>query len=309
MNNNSGPIFIVGAPRSGTTLLQYMLRSHPEICVPTGESHFIIPLYRNEEKYHSFETLKDIKDALKDIYAKSRDFLETDLHGIKFDLENVAHILFEHKIKNTADFVETLFSVNAEGENKKRWGEKTPYYILHLDIILKLFPAAQIVHIIRDGRDCALSMLDRSKDLGIVSLYHAAQVWEQYVLAGQEFGGRCKNSQYYQFRYEDLVTNPKDEMSKLCEYLNIDFSDSVISYKKAKGSNLATPLLANPIRSDNLYKWHEQMTEKQIRLFESIAGYVLKMNSYELSTECKQLPIYKKAYYRTQKDILKFFSN
>ena len=57
------PIFIVGAPRSGTTLLQYMLRSHPNISIPTGESHFFIPLLKNSKKYGDLNKLKNVKNV------------------------------------------------------------------------------------------------------------------------------------------------------------------------------------------------------------------------------------------------------
>jgi len=68
------PIFIVGAPRSGTTLLQYMLRSHPNISLPTGESHFMIPLYRNAERIRRFKKVRNIRRVLEAMYQQSAEF-------------------------------------------------------------------------------------------------------------------------------------------------------------------------------------------------------------------------------------------
>ena len=85
-----GPIFIVGAPRSGTTLLQYMLRSHPRISLPTGESHFIVPLYRNTAMFGDLTKIENVRAVLVEMYRRSADFLDTDLHGLKFDIDGCA---------------------------------------------------------------------------------------------------------------------------------------------------------------------------------------------------------------------------
>ncbi|MDV7391231.1 sulfotransferase, partial [Arthrospira platensis SPKY1] len=77
------PIFIVGAPRSGTTLLQYMLRSHPEISLPTGESHFLVPLYRDQNAYGDLSRVENITRVLEAMEAQSASFLHTDLHGLR----------------------------------------------------------------------------------------------------------------------------------------------------------------------------------------------------------------------------------
>ena len=87
------PIFIVGAPRSGTTLLQYMLRSHPRISLPTGESHFFVPIYHNRAQYGDLTKYENIRRVLEEMYRRSRNFLETDLHGIRFDIDSFAELL------------------------------------------------------------------------------------------------------------------------------------------------------------------------------------------------------------------------
>jgi len=80
------PFFIVGAPRSGTTLLQYMLRSHPNLSLPTGESHFFIPLYRKRKAFGDLRRRDNIGKVLEAMYRQSADFLDTDLHGLHFDI-------------------------------------------------------------------------------------------------------------------------------------------------------------------------------------------------------------------------------
>ena len=69
-----------------------------------------------------------------------------------------------------------LFEKNAAGEGKLRWGDKTPYYVLHMPMLLGRFPGAQFIHLIRDGRDVALSLFDRRHDR-IIDQYRAVKLF------------------------------------------------------------------------------------------------------------------------------------
>ncbi len=273
------PVFIVGAARSGTTLLQYMLRSHPALSLPTGESHFFIPFYERSEEFGDLGDPENLRRALEEVYEFKRNFFDEEFHGIKFDVEWLHGQLISAGCRNIADMISMIFQLNARGENKQRWGDKTPYYILHLDTLLTMFPRAKVVHIIRDGRDCALSMLQRKWDLKIFNVYHAAYLWRRYVEAGRAFG-RDHPERYFEIRYEDLLSDPEGEMEKLCNYLGIEFSDSVINYKKTTVGQ-KTPLLAQPLKRDNMYKWKEKMSPADIRIFESMSGDALAACGYE----------------------------
>jgi len=174
-SRQQGPIFIVGAPRSGTTMLQYRLRNHPHISLPTGESHFFIPLYRNLESFGDLRQVDNIRRVLQAMHEQSRDFLETDLHGVKFDVDRLARELHAEGRHTMPAIISGLFEKNARGEGKSRWGDKTPYYVMHLPKLLEWFPDAQIVHLIRDGRDVALSLFGRQHDFSVYNTYFAAE--------------------------------------------------------------------------------------------------------------------------------------
>ena len=174
-----------------------------------------------------------------------------------------------------------IFQENAKAEGKTRWGDKTPYYILHLDTLLEMFPDAQFIHLIRDGRDCALSMLERKWDLQIFNTYHAAYIWNRYVTTGQNFGERHPEC-YFELRYEDILNQPELSLKKLCNFLHIQFDDSVINFRKSDGSG-KTPLLTKPLQRSNQSKWKSQMSEKQLEVFESLAGTTLEKCGYELA--------------------------
>lgn len=282
------PIFIVGAPRSGTTLLQRMLRSHPNICSPTGESHFIIPLYKNQRKY-SLDSPEGIKAVLEEMRRISREFVEEDLHGLVFDTDSLAKEFHEMGVKSVIDVITALFEKNMRGEGKRRWAEKTPYYILHMETILELYPESQFIHIIRDGRDSALSMLKRRHDLKIYTVYQAAHVWKKYVDTGQKIGSSLPKDVYFELRYEDLIEDPHKKLAEVCDFLNEPFSTKMVDFQKSKDPKTKTPLLRKEIQKDNKNKWERQMSLWQICLFESIAKETLVRNKYPLASSAKPI--------------------
>ncbi len=297
------PIFIVGAARSGTTLLQYMLRSHSRISLPTGESQFMIPLYRNAAKFGDLCRLENVRQVLQEMYRISANFLETDLHGMRFDIETLSRESRAQGCDTIPKIIAGLFEKNARGEGKARWGDKTPYYILHLQTIKEMFPNAQIIHVIRDGRDCALSMLSRKYDLGIYNTYHAAKHWQQYVETGQAIGHELGSDVYYEIRYEDILADPVVAMKKICVFLEEEYNDSLVNFNKSSEPG-KTPLLQKPIQQDNAQKWRRLMTHRQIRTFESEAGHTLVRNGYPVITRAKPLPLLLNVTYRLHNKIM-----
>jgi hypothetical protein len=293
------PVFIVGAPRSGTTLLQYILRSHPNISLPTGESHFFIPLYRNASLYGDLNLVENIKKVLSAMYQQSAEFLDTDLHGIKFDINQLSHDFHREGRNSITSIIAGLFEKNASGEGKQRWGDKTPYYVLHMQTILQMFPGAQFIHIIRDGRDCALSLLERKHDFGVYNLFFAAKYWEMYVEIGRNIGGKLPKDVYLEVKYEDLLSNPESVMQGVCTFLNEPYSDQLINYKKSGGAG-KTPLLQAPIQNNNQNKWAQKMSSRQIRLFEGAVGKSLEQCGYPLQTPAQPVALAEKAWWRLQ---------
>ena len=301
--SKNGPIFIVGAPRSGTTLLQYMLRSHPRISLPTGESQFMIPLYRNAAKFGDLRQLENVREVLQEMYRISANFLDTDLPGMRFNIETLSRELQAQGRDTIPKIIAGLFEKNAHGEGKARWGDKTPYYVLHLRTIKEMFPNAQIIHVIRDGRDCALSMFGRKYDLDIYNTYHAAKYWQQYVETGQAIGQELGSDAYYEIRYEDILADPVGAMRKICVFLEEEYNDSLVNFKKSSEPG-KTPLLQKTIQRDNAEKWRRLMTPWQIRVFESAAGDILVRNEYPVVTRAKPLSILLRAAYRMHNRIV-----
>jgi hypothetical protein len=301
-----GPIFIVGAPRSGTTMLQYRLRNHPRIPLPTGESHFFIPLYRNQASYGDFGRLENVRSVLQAMHTQSRAFLETDLHGLKFDVDVLAQEFHAEGRHTMPAIISGLFETNARGEGKSRWGDKTPYYVMHLPKLLEWFPDAQIVHLIRDGRDVALSLFGRQHDFSVYNTYFAAEYWESNVERGRAQGSQLPPHQYIELRYEDLLAQPEEIMQRLCAFLGETYSSELFAVASVDDPG-KTPLVHEPLKADNAEKWRSKMTPAQIRAFESVAGKTLRESGYDLVTRGKPPTLVMKAAYRLHNKALTRF--
>lgn len=303
MRIHQGPIFIVGAPRSGTTLLQYMVRAHPRISLPTGESHFFIPLLRNADRFGDLSQQENVRAALDAMYRQSADFLDTDLHGLRFDAAALAKELHQEGRCTMPALITGLFEKNAAGEGKARWGDKTPYYVLHMIKLKQYFPDAQFVHLIRDGRDVALSLFDRQHDFGVYNTYFAAKYWQQYVEVGREQGRQLGSERYLELRYEDLIVDQKGALQKLYAFLGENFTDALLDYKKA-GQAGKTPLVSQPLKPDNAEKWRQKMKPGQIKIFEAAAGQTLRDFGYALATDARSIHLPLRAAYRLHNRVM-----
>lgn len=294
---HDGPVFIVGAPRSGTTLLQYILRSHPSLSLPTGESHFFIPLMRGEASFGDLTRPENVRRVFEAMHRQSRSFVETDLHGLRFDAAELTKACVADQRHTMRDIIAWLFERNAAGEGKPRWGDKTPYYVLHMSSLLRWWPNAQFVHIVRDGRDVAMSLFGRRHDFGVYNTYFAARYWEQYVEVGHRQGGQIPAGHYLEIRYEDLLSDQRATLGKVCSFLDIEFDEALMHHKPSGGKG-KTPLLKSPVRADNAEKWRSAMTPLQVRVFEAGAGDWLRHFGYPMTTPGRRLPLPVRALYR-----------
>lgn len=287
-------------------MLQYRLRNHPRISLPTGESHFFIPLYRNQHRFGDLSRLESIRAVLQAMLAQSRNFLETDLFGLKFDVDRLAGELHAEGRHTMPAIISGVFEKNARGEGKSRWGDKTPYYVMHIPKLIEWFPDAQIVHLIRDGRDVALSLFGRQHDFYVYNAYFAAEYWASYVEKGRALGAELPSAQYMEMRYEDLLATPEHTMRQLCDFLGETYSPELFAVASVDDPG-KTPLVHAPLKADNAGKWRSRMSAAQVRAFESVAGDTLRELGYELTTAGTPPALAVKAAYRLHNRLLTGF--
>jgi hypothetical protein len=267
------PVFVLGVGRSGTTLLRVMLDRHPELAIPY-ESFFVPQLARRHGGRVRLEAFLDDLGRLPALRAWG--LVPADVRPRL--REGMA----------TAEAIAAVFEVYAARRGKPRWGDKTPLYMRHLPLLERLFPDAVWVHLVRDGRDAALSFLELPAGFSGRSwarprtLAQFAARWRSEVAAARRLGRRA-GERYLELRYEDLVREPQRELRRICEVAFLPWEPEMLEYPAANDvaripehRHLAEP------PTPGLRDWRRQMSHQDALAFEQVAGDVLRDSGYEL---------------------------
>jgi hypothetical protein len=269
----AAPVIVLGVGRSGTTLLRVMLDRSSQMAIPY-ESFFVTPL---AHRHGSRPKLDDFLDDLGRFYQ---------LYEWGISPEDVRPKLREGM--TTGEAIAAVFEVYAEHEGKPRWGDKTPLYMQHLPVLERLFPDALWVHLVRDGRDAALSFLElpegfsgKTWALPRTAAQFAAR-WRTEILAARRLGKHV-GSRYLELRYEDLVVEPEHELHRVCEHASLAWEPVMLDHTRTSEAaqmpehkNLAQP------PTPGLRDWRSQMSREDALAFEQVAGDVLRSSNYEL---------------------------
>ena len=272
------PIFIVGCPRSGTTLLRDLLRAHPRLTFP-GETHLLPDLYQG------YGDPQSERQAIR-LAAKMLEMGSVPTWGLQLEPSSFAND------RSYRALASRLYEAWALSENKPRWGDKTPPYVTKIPVLLQIFPDAKIIHIYRDGRDVALSWLKHT--YGPHNLFTAARDWNIMVGAGRRAGIRLSPETYLELRYEALIAAPAETMKRVCAFLDEPFTEAVLRpnpwVRRRPGGRLRQRLIfgnaggeapLSEIKGGNAGKWKQAMSASERILFESVAGDLLKELGYE----------------------------
>lgn len=217
--------FIIGTGRCGSTMLAQMLNSHSQVCVPF-ELQILFEYSNNgarlyeifkEEKNKSFEP----EDFIDLIEAKSPHKFHEYFNYRRFFEKQ------QYPIRNLKKLANSLFSEIAESKNKKIFIEQTPWYGQRIDILNELFPDAKYIHMVRDGRDVAISFARTPwwhNDIG-----QNLERWHLEVRRIIESSSKILDpNQILQIRYEDFVDQPKIGLKRICSFLDIHFENAML---------------------------------------------------------------------------------
>jgi hypothetical protein len=268
------PLFVLGVSRSGTTLLRVILDRSPGIAIP-DETFFIPQLARR----HRGEV--DPEAFLDDLRRLPR------LAAWGVPAEDFAARLRPRM--RVGEALSAVFSAYAAKHGKPRWGDKTPMYMRHVGLIEELFPDAQYVHLIRDGRDAALAFLDMPAGVVTRTWAHPRSAagfaceWKTEVRRARDLGRRLGPARYVEVRYEELIPDTAGVVRSICDFAGLPYEPEMLEYAGAVDVS-AKPhhqrLLQPPTRGAR--EWRSQMTREDALAFEAIAGDLLGELGYEV---------------------------
>ena len=298
-------MFVLGCGRSGTTLLYHMILSAGDFAVYRTESNAINLL---EPRFGDLNVPRN-REKLMDAWLDSKLFWESGLNAIQIRDKVLA------QCRNGGDFLRIIMEEIARLQGVRRWADCTPEHLLHLPRIKETIPDALIIHIIRDGRDVALS----TDKLGYIkrapwdrkpSVMAAGLYWEWMVRKGRE-DGRTLGDDYIEVRFEELVSEPRTTLAKLSHFIEHDLdydhiqkigigsvSEPNTSFKGKSGTEKFNPL----------GRWKQGFSQENLVIFEGLVGQTLEELGYPLATtDRKQLS--RSELKRMRSTYLKYFNS
>jgi hypothetical protein len=268
-------VIVLGVRRSGTTLLRVMLDRNPALAVP-DESYFVPQLAR---RHRGTVDPAAFVDDLRRLPTLVEWELPPDV---------VARRL--RPGMTTGEAIAAVFEAYASERGKPRWGDKTPLYMQHLPRLERLFPDALFVHLVRDGRDAALSYLSVPPGVMTEGWGHPRDAagfacqWATEVRAARELGGHVGQQRYLELRYEAVVADPAAELRRACAFAGLEYDDGMLGYvgqtdavRKVHQQRLNEPPRAG------VRNWRTEMQAEDRAAFESVAGGLLDELGYEVS--------------------------
>jgi hypothetical protein len=277
----SAPVFILGSPRSGTTLLYHMLLSAGGFAVYRSETHVFNLL---APRFGQFRTLAN-RRALMDTWLQSMFFKRSGLDASELRARIAA------ECTGPGDFLRSVMGRIAQDQQVERWADCTPQHVLHIREIKHAIPEALIIHIIRDGRDVALSLekLDWIRplpgDRGDPWLV-AGYFWDWMVKAGRRSGAEFPQD-YLEVGFEKLLQDPDTALDRMGEFIDHDLDYERIrrvSIGSLSEPNTSFDGVADEGRFNPVGRWRGVVSSDRVAGFEAALGDSLMEFGYELAT-------------------------
>jgi hypothetical protein len=271
------PFFVVGAGRSGTTMLRLILAGHPRLHV-CPETWFIEDLAKHLPLRRPL-TPAELEQAIGIIVNHFRwpdlKLTETELRGLTAVIER----------PTLRAILDTIYGALARSVGKPRIGDKTPVYVRILPILAELYPEAQFIHLLRDGRDVAMSYIEA----GWHGRCHQGETfeWVVAVKAARRFAATARPGTWLELRYEDLVASPEAVLRPLCAYLGEAFDPAMVTIPDRidlipERERSIHRRLATSISTEHVGKWQRTLSPLELFVMEACLYRDLLENGYAL---------------------------
>jgi len=271
----TGPVFLVGMPRSGTKLLRVLLGQHPRAGMLHSETNFLPYLVGKWDQFGDLSKYPNFCKFHRTVMAFPY-FIYRQREGTLIPKRTWFELC---KTYDPAGVFEALIRHDAKVEfgSAKIWGDKSPSYIAHLPLLKELFPDARFIHITRDVRDYCLSI---NKAWG-KNIIRAAQRWADSIDKIRE-DSRKFPQDYFEVKYEHLIEDPEHWIRRICTFLDIEFDDEMLNLSRPIENRGDTKGMIGIIK-DNKGKYLERMKPSTCRRVETIAASALRSCGYPVN--------------------------
>lgn len=259
------PIFIGGAPRSGLTLLRVILDAHSSISCGPDVGHVALSM-----------TAADFEATLG------------GLHREHFFLEPAT------VRENFAQTIAAPMERRAQEHGKKRWADKTAFSILVFEQLAKLFPDAQFIHVVRDGRDLAASLIERRWRAPSGALFDqcasaagAGRYWASIVSRGLAAeSAAALAGRILRIRYEDIAAKPAETVQAICAYVGVAFEPAMLTIEDREAALAGMELetagrLRRPINPGAVGRWRRDLRPADAAAIHSTYRRLFEVLGYE----------------------------
>jgi hypothetical protein len=225
-----------------------------------------------------------------DMRGREREFVEcvaalSSFEGLEVQPDDILRRLQGRSPLPLSECIGAVYAVYADKRGRARWGDKNPFYVLHLDLVEALFPEAHVIHMVRDARDVVASY--QKTKMRPHHLLITAKRWQRCVRAGRRWGAE-RPDRYLEIRYEELVATPEREMRRTCAFAHMAYSDRMLEFHAANrdlheippGERQHHQNLARPIMRSNSEKWRSELSPHEIRLVEHVTAPLLEAAGY-----------------------------
>ena len=275
------PVFIVGSPRSGTTLVQSIVSASRDLAI-APENDFLMR-FLGEFSRRDVSDPATLDAFVSSLFAlKATTYWKVERDALLDDLRRAAPASYPELVRRTYEHF-------ARHQGACRWGAKVPYFALHLDVLAAMFPDVRVIHVVRDGRDVLASMRERARHGAThfpVDARFAALRWKQMVLAGSRGARQLGARQYLELRYEDLITDPDAGVGQLERFIGCTIPGAAEAHYRHAIENAVVHsdqierYLRPGITTASMARWQHDLGERDIQWFEAIAADMLRAKGY-----------------------------
>jgi len=293
--DEQSPIFIGGPKRSGTTLLRKILGAHSQVTFspPDFLFHLVYShLYSYGDLSHESNMIKMITDCIESPLVK-------EYFGISMTPKEILTILPENSFRAVYTALNYLYMKESLTQY---WGSKTPCNVFWLKEIHRMFPKARFILIYRDGRDVSIDQL--GVNWGGNNLYTASLSWQSYIKAMLESKKYLEQYCYCEIYYEDLVRQPKKEITKICDFINIAFEPEMLRWYAKAGDSFSSSQsyhqITNQPITEEFVGMYKSLPGEDRRLLVSIIGDTLRKIGYPVEMEAREIGFWEREWYQEE---------